>query len=227
MSSPPSSPTRRNHPHPSPTQVFHPASSIIPTVVLPNLLGSAAGGTHYSGAKVRQRRSDVRRASLGSGSRTVELDEQRSRLLDDLKELYECRPTLEILNRAWRHDAVYEDPLTCAVGLEEITSQWNSLRKLLSQCDVVSRRVLSSTHNPNKVVFMQTLEYTFRIIRWRRSLDSMIIIELDDNGQIIRLEDQWNGQELPSRWGASMIRRLNGRTASWLFRAPKHLRKHD
>lgn len=58
-------------------------------------------------------------------------------------------------------------------------------------------------------------------------MKSIIIIDLNENGKIIRLEDQWNGEEPPVAWGLRTLRRLNGRTTSWLVRIPKDLRKSD
>ena len=68
-----------------PSQTFHPA--LVPTPIA-GLVGVAAGGSHYSGAKIHHRRSDVQRASFGGNVvQHIELDEQRTRILDDLKEV--------------------------------------------------------------------------------------------------------------------------------------------
>ena len=64
-----------------PTQVFHP--SLVPKPS--GIIGSAAGGSHYSGAKVHHRRTDVQRAS--SGGHIPEVTQHRQQLLNDLKEV--------------------------------------------------------------------------------------------------------------------------------------------
>ena len=91
-----------------PRQTFHPPS-IIPSVPTPALLGSLAGGAHYSGIKVdgdttkRRRRSSVQReSSLG------EISGGHQRVVDDLNELYCCRPTVEIFDRTWRKDGQFQ-----------------------------------------------------------------------------------------------------------------------
>lgn len=53
---------------------------------------------------------------------------------------------------------------------------------------------------------------------------SIILIDVDDDDKIIRLQDQWNGEDLPVRWGALSVRRLAGKTISWITRPPKELR---
>lgn len=66
-----------------PSQTFHP--SLIPLPA--GILGSAAGGSHYSGAKVYHRKSDVERASSGARDHHVELTEKRRQVLEDLKDV--------------------------------------------------------------------------------------------------------------------------------------------
>ena len=66
-----------------PSQTFHP--SLIPLPA--GIIGSAAGGSHYSGAKVYHRKSDVERASAGARDHLIELNEVQKQVLEDLKEV--------------------------------------------------------------------------------------------------------------------------------------------
>jgi len=52
-------------------------------------------------------------------------------------------------------------------------------------------------------------------------IESIIVVDLDENDKIIRLVDQWDGKDLPSWFGASFLRLLNAKVAPWLFHAPK------
>ena len=58
-----------------------------------------------------------------------------------------------------------------------------------------------------------------------QTVKSIVIVDLDDDDKIIRLDDQWNGEEAPTSWGLGTLRKLNGKTISWLVRVPKDLRK--
>ena len=108
-------PMSHSPPPPSPTQTFHP--SILPLALpTPALVDSVAGAAHYSGASVEPESSTwsgVRRRSTSSsqhihhGSHT-ELAAGHQDVLDDLNDLYRCRPSVEMLRRRWRPDAVYE-----------------------------------------------------------------------------------------------------------------------
>ncbi|EJD05908.1 uncharacterized protein FOMMEDRAFT_18137 [Fomitiporia mediterranea MF3/22] len=202
-----------------PTQVFHPSFVPKPS----GILGSAASGAHYSGAKVHHRRSDVQRAS---GSRDPsELTESHQRIISDLSELYCCRPTAEIFRRSFREDAEFEDPLTYSKGVQEIASQWYALPKIFAKSETRASRVLSSTLHPNRIVYSQTQQYTVRFLGTKHTVKSIIIVNLDEDDKIMRLEDQWNGEEPPTAWGLATLRRLNGRLTPWLIRVPKDLRE--
>lgn len=45
-----------------------------------------------------------------------------------------------------------------------------------------------------------------------------MVVDLDDEDKIIKVEDKWNGEEQPTRWGANILRRLNARTLPWFIR---------
>ena len=77
---------------------------------IPNIVNSAAGGAHYSGAPVSDSEGDVVTSpTSGEPSPLIQGDEViRDSIMADLKELYCCRPSKEIFERTWRPDAVFE-----------------------------------------------------------------------------------------------------------------------
>jgi len=196
---------------------------IIPT---PSLIESIAGAAHYSGAKaehhdansVRKRSSERRQLSSGA-----ELADKRKQVLDDLKELFCCRPTTEIFDRSWRKDAVFEGPLCSCEGRSEYSAQWYGLAKLASKSENLSFRVLSSTVNPNRIVFSQKQQYTLPLIG-KKVIQSMVVVDLDDKDMIIRVADKWNGEEASNAWPARSFRRLNAKLAKSTVKVPRHQR---
>lgn len=98
---------------------------------------------------------------------------------------------------------------------------------------------MSSTDNPNQFIYQQTQQYTTRLLKKKKVcpqsnhspivlrvtlvqvIESIIIVEMDDNDKIIRLIDRWDGKDLPYRYGASFLRTLNGKVTPWLVRVPK------
>ncbi|KAF7978134.1 hypothetical protein HWV62_1573 [Athelia sp. TMB] len=180
----------------------------------PSLLESVAGGAHYAGVKIDTRK--IRRTSAGVPSNHLEIKGDHRRVIEDLQELYCCRPTPEILARRWRPDAQFEDPLCKCQGYKEYAAQ----AKLYSKSETISTRVMSSTTSPNRLVFAQTQVYSSKVLR-NKTINSIIIVDLDEQEKIIRLVDEWNGKPLPTKYGAKFLRRANAMIAPLFVKVPK------
>jgi len=141
--------------------------------------------------------------------------------MEDLKEMYCGRATMEILKRRWRKDADFEDPLCACKGFDQYAPQWFALPRLFSNCEQTHVRILSATLEPNRVVYSQTVVYTYRWLGIKRSIESIIVADFDEELKIIRLIDQWNGEPPPTRWGSLYFRKFNAKVVPWLVRVPK------
>ncbi|CUA66788.1 hypothetical protein RSOLAG22IIIB_00236 [Rhizoctonia solani] len=200
------------------THSWHGSSGILANLPTPGMLASLAGAAHYTG-NPKYTKQEALRASFGS--KNVVLEGQRKQTVEDVLELFCAHPSLEIFERSWRRDAVFEDPFTKCVGYREYAARWYGLPKIATKSATLQYRVLSSTHSPHKIVFDQTQQYTLRYINRKKTIHSLVIIELDEEGKIIKMEDRWNGEELPRKWGTIWLRRLNGKTAPFLVRVPR------
>ncbi|KAF8841183.1 hypothetical protein BDN67DRAFT_967525 [Paxillus ammoniavirescens] len=204
-----------------PTIVHH--SPKIPLFVsAPNIAHSAVGGAHYSGVPTIR---EPKRGRTSSGEATRSSHESpeasRERIMNDLKELYCCRPTRSIFERTWRPDAVFEDPLVKAEGRGEYEPQWFAMPKIFSKSETISSRVMLSTESPNRFVFSQVQEYTLRFIGKKQRIESVIVVDLDESDKITRMVEKWNGDELPTHYGAYFLRRVNAQVTPWLVKVPK------
>lgn len=207
---------------PSPPSItYHP--QILPQVIpTPSLIESVAGAAHYSGVKVNtESNAHHRRRSGTATEHHTDLKEGHERLMKDLIELYCCRPTTEIFQRSWRKDATFEDPFTVCQGYGQYAAQWFAMPNLFSKSRNISTRVMSSTYSPNRLIYYQIQEYTLRFIGHKKRVDSVIIVELDEDNKVAHLADQWQGQN--PLWGCgSLVRRLSARATPWLVRVPNY-----
>ena len=103
---------------PSPTITHHPSPPLLPTILPPQIAHSAVAGAHYSGTN-----SSLRHRRISSGDQPAraiqsleDVHASRQRIMNDLKELYCCRPTLEIFERTWRRDSVFEVCIVVVMG---------------------------------------------------------------------------------------------------------------
>jgi hypothetical protein len=117
-----------------------PSQTYYPSIPTPALVESAAGGAHYSGVKVDSEML-LRPRRNSSFKQHTEIEHYHQRILEDLTELYCCRPTQEIFERSWHRDAEFEvhwlsypseltgclvimqDPLSKCKGYDEYAAQ--------------------------------------------------------------------------------------------------------
>ena len=55
----------------------------------------------------------------------------------------------------------------------------------------------------------------------RQVIESIIVVDLDEDEKIVKLVDQWDGT-LPTWFGSHTLRRINAKVAPWLVHVPKH-----
>ncbi|KIK45872.1 hypothetical protein CY34DRAFT_77019 [Suillus luteus UH-Slu-Lm8-n1] len=206
----------------SPTMTYHRQSLHVP-LPIPDIIYSAAGGAHYSGAPVSENNDQV---VMSPGKPSPPMDDTiRDRIIADLKELYCCRPSKEIFDRTWRPDAVLEVPLVKCEGYAQYAPQWFAMAslqpKIFSKSETISSRVMSFTRLPKRLIYSQTQEYTFRYIGTKKRIESIIVVDLDDDDKIIHMTDQWNGEALSSWFGVNLLRRVNALVTPWFVSAPK------
>ncbi|KAG2146937.1 uncharacterized protein EDB93DRAFT_1284613 [Suillus bovinus] len=212
----------------SPTMVYHRQTLQIP-LPISDIIYSAAGGAHYSGAPVSEDDDQVVTSPV-SGQFSLPMDDTiQDRIMADLKELYCCRPSKEIFERTWRPDAVYEDTLVRCEGYAQYAPQdlsrsrsglpWRP--KIFSKSETISSRVLSFTRSPKRLIYSQTQEYTFRYIGTKKRIESIILVDLDDDDKIIHMTNQWNGEALSSWFGVNILRHANALITPWFVGAPK------
>jgi hypothetical protein len=90
-----------------PSQTYH--RSILPqSVPTPALVESVAGAAHYSGIRVDPDTLKRRHSGHDRRASHTQVKADHHRVMADLKELYACKPTLEIFERSWNKDAVFE-----------------------------------------------------------------------------------------------------------------------
>ncbi|QRV98426.1 hypothetical protein RhiJN_26445 [Ceratobasidium sp. AG-Ba] len=163
-------------------------------------------------------------SKLGNGVEVqnsgIQLDGKRRQIVEDALNLFSSQPSQDIFHRSWRLDATFEDPLSKCIGYKQYAPQWFQ-PKAFPTSRTLAYKVISSTENPNRIVYEQKQEYTIRFIGTKKIMDSTVVIDLDENDKIIKLEDKWNGQDQPTRFGTLWLRRLNAVTLPWLVKVPK------
>ncbi len=50
-------------------------------------------------------------------------------------------------------------------------------------------------------------------------IESIIVVDLDEEEKIVKLSDQWDGK-LPTWFGSHFLRRVNAKVAPWFVHVP-------
>ncbi|KZV96117.1 hypothetical protein EXIGLDRAFT_609700, partial [Exidia glandulosa HHB12029] len=133
--------------------------------------------------------------------------------------LFSSRPTMDIFKRSFNPNGDFEDPLSKCHGYGQFGAQWWAMPKAFPVSKNLGHRVVASTDN--HIEYVQAQEYTFRWVGNKKVMYSLVMIDLDGDGKIVKVEDRWNAQEHPTRWGTHFLRRMNAMTLPWLVTVPK------
>ncbi|KAF8673629.1 hypothetical protein RHS04_07610 [Rhizoctonia solani] len=156
---------------------------------------SAMSGTIITNTDVTRLANGVEVQNSG-----IPLEGKRKQVVEDVLNLFSSKPSQDILHRTWRQDAIFEDPLSKCFGYKEFAPQWYGLEKLFPTSRTLSYKVISSTNDPRRITYEQQQEYTVRFIGTKKLMNSTVVIDLDENDQIVKLEDKWNGNDQPTRF---------------------------
>lgn len=115
--------------------------------------------------------------------------------------------------------------------------------KFVSASERVSTRILCATYSPNSLIYSQKQYYTLRLFSIHRvsvrllyfckllshytlfcafqCIESMVLVELDEDFKIIRLVDQWDGNPSSTSWASTFMKKANARITPLFIRLPK------
>jgi hypothetical protein len=123
----------------------------------------------------------------------VKLTEQQETIVGSVLDLFAGRPSLPKL-ALWRDDATFNDPLTSATGREQYSAQWYGLQQAFSEINRLNHQVKDAG---NPILMDLRTKYVIKGINKEQTIQSLVSIQLDDQGKISKVEDKWNG-ELPT-----------------------------
>lgn len=146
----------------------------------------------------------------------VQLSPHQKLVVGSVLDLFEGNPTLKHFS-LWLPDAVFEDPITSAVGEAKYKAQWYGLPALFSPITLQSHTVVDAG---NPVRLETSNKYVVRGIGSAKTIDSIVNIHLGDDGKIAKVQDRWN-DKLPEGVVMNTFRKINAVTVPMLITVPK------
>ncbi|TDZ27717.1 hypothetical protein C8035_v009476 [Colletotrichum spinosum] len=147
----------------------------------------------------------------------VSLSSQQKVLVGSVLDLFEGNPTLKHLS-LWSKNATFQDNITVATGFDKYAAQWYGLPALFDPIRIQSHTVTSAG---NPIEFQLKNSYTVKGIKSEQTMESVVQIEVGDDGKIVKVNDKWNN-DLPDGAFSQALRKLNAVTVPAFVKVPKN-----
>ncbi|OLN86549.1 hypothetical protein CCHL11_08525 [Colletotrichum chlorophyti] len=147
----------------------------------------------------------------------VSLSQQQKVLVGSVLDLFEGNPTLKHLS-LWSKSGTFQDNITVAEGFDKYAAQWYGLPALFNPIKIQSHTV-TSAGNPIELNLKNS--YTVKGIKAEQTMDSVVQIEVGDDGKITKVFDKWNN-DLPDGAFSQALRKLNAVTVPAFVKVPKN-----
>jgi hypothetical protein len=120
----------------------------------------------------------------------VSLNDSQKTVVGSVLDLFAGRPSLRKLS-LWRDDATFVDPLTIAQGRGKYAAQWYGLKAAFSEIERLEYQVKDAG---NPILMDLKTRYVVKGIGKEQIIQSEVVIQLDSEGKIEKVEDKWNGK---------------------------------
>jgi len=147
----------------------------------------------------------------------VSLSQQQKVLVGSVLDLFEGNPTLKHLS-LWSRNATFQDNITVAEGYDKFAAQWYGLPALFNPIKIQSHTV-TSAGNPIELELKNS--YTVKGVKTEQTMESVVQIEVGDDGKIVKVNDKWNNN-LPDGAFSQALRKLNAVTVPAFVKVPKN-----
>ena len=118
----------------------------------------------------------------------------REEIISDVLNLYNSNPTEESF-RHYAEDAQFEDPLQFSRNLPSIKSAFKSLPKVFKDSEVTKSDV---EIEKNPLILNLETRYEWNGINKETVIRSVVLLTLNEQEQIVRHEERWNGEPIPN-----------------------------
>ena len=124
--------------------------------------------------------------------------------IENMLLLYKGKPSESFVNERMSESVVFEDPLTCAIGIPEVFEIFRALKYL--EPTLNQHQVVSQSSDTTRVY----LNVNYRIFRRDCLVESILEVHYNAAGKIVLIREQWNDVTLLQNILSRFIRRANG-----------------
>lgn len=140
-------------------------------------------------------------------SNSLSIPTHRLALLQDILSLYSGCPSESALRR-YALRAIYDDPFSYCDTRYKIAGQWYGLPKLFSNCETEAYEVVKN--EPSEMLVKLRQRYTLRGLGLGKTVDSLVALVMDSDGNVKYHKDLWGKDELSKSGIGAGLRTANG-----------------
>lgn len=118
----------------------------------------------------------------------------REEIISDVLNLYHSNPTEESF-RHYAPNAQFEDPFQFSGNLLSVKSAFKALPKIFKESQVLKS---DAEINTNPMTLNLETRYEWKGIKKDTTLRSTVLLTLNDQEQVVRHEERWNGEPIPN-----------------------------
>ncbi|KAI9834525.1 MAG: hypothetical protein M1819_002901 [Sarea resinae] len=123
--------------------------------------------------------------------------------------------------QVYARDAVYDDPFSFCDSRYKIAGQWYGIPKLFASSKTIKTETVAST--PQEIVFKLQQEYTPKLLRMSKAVNSLVSLTLDDEGKVKYHKDMWNEKDYDHQGLGFTLKKLNGDKLTAITKPPQTL----
>ncbi|KAI9705198.1 MAG: hypothetical protein M1820_005345 [Bogoriella megaspora] len=158
--------------NPSSSSSSQPISTTSPTMTTQSLpTDPSLPGEHFE-----PRQTSTSEDYTPNPSKSLPLSPARQRLVDDIIDLYSCKPTIEKVKR-YTPDCVYDDQFVYANDRYKMAGQWFALPKLFSDSSNKGYEIVRSDREV--IQFKNEQSWTFKLLPKTAVINALVSLSLD------------------------------------------------
>lgn len=151
------------------------------------------------------------------GENVIPLNDERIELVNHILDLYNCKPSKECF-KFYDDNVIYEDQLMFTTGLPNLKAQFYGTPKMGVKCTTIDYKILEN--NLNILRISLNLKYVLPFVGLAILLNSVIILEFNENRKIHKHTDLWYGKQLIYK--GEILRKGAAKIVSTLVKVPEN-----
>ncbi|KAJ9629316.1 hypothetical protein H2203_001689 [Taxawa tesnikishii (nom. ined.)] len=149
---------------------------------------------------------------------------ERQKIVDSICNLYSGSASEEDM-QVYAEKSVYDDPWSFCDTRYKIAGQWYGIPKLFNPSKTIATEVTSN--DKDRITFKLQQSYTPRLLRFTKTVNSLVTLTLDENGKVKYHKDMWNDKDYSHEGLGKIMKNLNGDHLTKITQPPDSLKAPD